>query len=225
MDLNINNSIGKLDSASDGTIIESIFEYVEKELATFAGHSKKNENALTNAFCKQLEGNKPVTSPWFFHHQNIEDETVNTSTDFAVFPKSEGQYEYALIAFEAKRLSRSLPKKREREYVIGEYNTKGSQIKNSGGIERFKNERHGADLKVAGFIGYLQTGSFDEWVKKINGWIQDEITFSHDKSIIWNSYDKLKIHKVAGRVATYKSTSSRKTRANISFRHLWVKLQ
>ena len=225
MDWNNVNSIGKLDSAPDGAIIESIFRYVAKELSTFKGNSEKNENALTNELCKQLEGNKPDASPWFFHHQNIENETVNTSTDFAAFPKYEGYYDYALIVFEAKRLSSSLPKKREREYVIGEYDTYGRQLTNSGGIERFKNERHGADVDVAGIIGYIQTGSFDEWFEKINGWIQDEIESSHDKSLTWKIYDKLKKQQVAGRYAIFKSASSRRTKNKINFRHLWVDLK
>lgn len=100
------------------------------------------------------------------------------SIDFAVFetgPIAVLCTDYtSLVKFEAKRLTYKLGKKREREYVIGEYKD-GTRIKNSGGIERFKNGRHGKDVKHAGIIGYIQSESSDYWLEKVNGWIKKQI--------------------------------------------------
>jgi len=124
----VNNTFGTLSSAPDKTIINIIYDYLSIILSGFKGKNDENENAMTNRLCKALNSKRPSVYPFFFHHQNLEDERENTSTDFAVF----GTFAYAqenhldedspsLIKFEAKRLNSQLPKKREKEYVCGEY--------------------------------------------------------------------------------------------------------
>lgn len=39
-------------------------------------------------------------------------------------------------------------------------------LENSGGIERFKNGRHGKDVVNAGIIGYIQTDSPAYWIQR-----------------------------------------------------------
>ncbi len=225
-----NHTFGTLSSAPDGSIIDHIFAHVRSVLMEFKAKSDDNENAITNKLCKALEFKKPPEYPYFFHHQNIEDETENTSTDFAAF----GTFAYAqetgledldnapaLIKFEAKRLSTAIPKKREREYVIGEYEN-GTQIKNSGGIERFKNERHGKDVTHAGMIAYIQTDTFSNWLTKINSWISDEIKKPSDVQLTWQDADLLSSSRVAATVSEYRSISVRLSGRTITLRHLWV---
>lgn len=227
-----NNTFGSLSSASDGSIVEHIFNYLLMILLGFKGTNDENENGITNRLCKALEFNKPIEYPFFFHHQNIENDMENTSTDFAVF----GSYAYAqqnnissneestaLIKFEAKRLTTDLPKKREREYVIGEYK-QGKQIRNSGGIERFKNERHGKDVIKAGIIGYVQSDSFSFWKEKIDSWIQDEINNSHDQSLSWDNDDYLKFIKSDNNIHVCISKPKRKSGCSIELRHVWINL-
>jgi hypothetical protein len=225
-----NNTFGILSSAQDGSIINYIYEYVISILQSFDGTSDENENAITNRLCKTLEYKKPATCPYFFHHQNLEDDRKNTSTDFAAF----GTFAYAmensisndgpppLIKFETKRLNSTIPKKREREYVIGEYEN-GMCIKNSGGIERFKNLRHGKNVIYAGIIGYVQTGSFEHWVKKINGWVKDEIISPHDSSLTWDPDDYLKIDWSNSTLCHYISILKRKNLMQLDMHHIWVK--
>ena len=223
------NTYGTLDSAPDGKIIERVFNYVTSILLEFKGKYDENENAITNRLCKTLDFKKPPEYPFFFHHQNIEDETENTSTDFAVF----GTYAYAiqnnlesdnipLVKFEAKRLSSELPQNREREYVIGEYDN-GKQIRNSGGLERFKNLRHGKDVDHAGMIAYVQTGSFDIWVTKINNWIQNEIKNPHDPLLIWDSDDLLQSKLSKLNLRSFLSYPKRKIRRQLMMHHFWIK--
>lgn len=220
------DTIGTLSSAPDGSIVNHIFDYVSTILVDFKASSVENENTLTNRLCIILNQHKPEAYPYFFHHQNLENEVENTSTDFAVF----GTLSYtnisstsALIKFEAKRLSTDLPKRREREYIIGEY-LHGEQLHNTGGIERFKNERHGQDVNIAGLIGYVQTESFSYWFDMVNAWIQSEIESSHDKSLHWDEDDKIKLIKSGKHLASYKSKSRRISKGIIELRHLWINI-
>jgi hypothetical protein len=220
------NTIGTLDSAPDGSIVNHIFGYVSSVLSGLEADTNENENAITHKLCLLLGQQKPAEYPYFFQHQNLEDKTANTSTDFAAY----GTFAYsntlnsaALVVFEAKRLSANFPHKREREYVIGEYNQE-RQVHNSGGIERFKNGRHGRGVVVAGLIGYVQTNDNPFWFQKINEWIQDEIEKPHNPSLIWIVNDKLLIVKSENRVCQCLSHSKRLSGDFIELRHLWVNL-
>ncbi|MCL6218996.1 hypothetical protein [Zunongwangia pacifica] len=225
-----NNTFGTLDSAPNGKIISKVFDFFTSVLHDFGGKENDNENHLTNELCKQLGFKKPPEFPFFFQHQNIEDAKENTSTDFAAF----GTYTYAqaynkegeectLVKFEAKRLSSTLPKKREREYVIGEYD-KGKLTRNSGGIERFKNLRHGKDVVHAAIIGYVQTDSFEHWEKKINGWIKEEINRPCDTTLIWDGDDYLDPNWNNGKICSYLSKPKRKRIEQLNMHHIWVSL-
>lgn len=223
------NTFGTLSSAPDNTIITTIYNYLSSILSTFKGKKDENENAITNRLCKTLMAKRPSEYPFFFHHQNIEDEKENTSTDFAVF----GTYAYAqendieddnspsLIKFEAKRLNSKLPKHREKEYVCGEY-FEGKCKKNSGGIERFKNGRHGKDVINAGIVGYLQTDSPKHWLQKINDWIKEQIASPSNTQLTWNNNDELSLDSQTGTFSDYSSLSYRIFRDEIRLKHFWV---
>lgn len=226
---NVNQTFGSLSSAPDGSIIEHIFEYITVIATELSFTADQNENSITNSLCKTLEFRKPASSPYYFHHQNIEDDIENTSTDFAVF----GTFAYAtendldlsespsIIKFEAKRLSSSLPKKREKEYVIGEYEIK-KRTKNSGGIERFKNGRHGKDVKNACIIGYVQSDAFPLWQEKINEWISAEIITGQDSTLTWDMNDLLQEVNMNEKLALYYSSAKRVSGDVIRLRHLWI---
>lgn len=223
------NTFGTLDSAPDNTIITTIYNYLSSILSAFKGKNHENENAITNRLCKSLNARKPTEYSFYFHHQNIEDEKENTSTDFAAF----GTYGYAqendiededspsLIKFEAKRFSSSLPTKREKEYVCGEYSG-GKCIKNSGGIERFKNGRHGKDVVNAAMVGYIQTDSPKHWFKKVNEWIQEQIKSPCDAKLAWNKKDLLAWDSQTGILSHYSSLSYRIFDDEIQLRHFWI---
>lgn len=223
------NSFGTLSSAPDNTIITTIYNYVSSILLSFKGKSDENENAITNRLCKSLNSRKPTEYPFHFHHQNIENEKENTSTDFAVF----GTYAYAmehgiedddspsLIKFEAKRLNSKLPKHREKEYVCGEY-LNGNCERNSGGIERFKNGRHGKDVSNASIIGYIQTDSPKHWFEKITGWIKEQIQSPSDKKLVWSKKDLLRLNAQNAILSEYISISDRIYNDEVRIRHFWI---
>lgn len=223
------NTFGTLSSAPDNTIITTIYNYLSSILVAFKGKNNENENAITNRLCKSLNSRKPSEYPFYFHHQNIEDEKENTSTDFAAF----GTYAYALendiedddspslIKFEAKRLNSKLPKHREKEYVCGEYSG-GKCTKNSGGIERFKNGRHGRDVVNACIIGYIQTDSPTHWFQKINNWIQEQIQGAYNGQLNWQTKDLVVLNKQDSNLASYSSISERIYGDEINLKHLWI---
>ncbi|WP_339700929.1 hypothetical protein [Algoriphagus aquimarinus] len=222
-----NNTFGTLSSAPDGRIIEKVYSYVAAVLQNFEGNFDDNENHLTNGLCKKLKFRQPPEHSFFFHHQNIENSKENTSTDFAVFgtyayaqsTKQEGE-DFPLVKFEAKRLNSTLPKIREREYVLGEYES-GKRLKNSGGIERFKNLRHGNDVHHACIIGYVQTESFTYWEEKVNCWIKEEISSPNDSTLTWDDCDYLRTHRSTSKVSRYISTPKRKGLSNLQMDHIW----
>lgn len=227
MQYHSDNTFGTLSSAPDGRIIDKVFNFVTSVLEDFEGKAEDNENYLTNEFCKSLGFRKPPELPFYFHHQNIEDSKENTSTDFAAFgtfayaqATQQKGIEFPLVKFEAKRLSSTLPRRREREYVLGEYE-KNKQLKNSGGIERFKNLRHGKDLDYVGIIGYVQTDSFQYWEQRINNWIKDEINSPHDSTLTWDDSDYLRPNRSSSRVCNYLSAPKRKGVRQLKMYHLW----
>jgi len=69
-----NHTFGTLSSAPNGSIIEHVYAHVRSVLLEFNVKNDENENAITNKLCKALEFKKPPEYPYFFHHQNIEDE-------------------------------------------------------------------------------------------------------------------------------------------------------
>lgn len=223
------NIYGVLSSAQDHSIINKIFEYIALTLTTLDSEIHENENTITNRLCKCLSAHKPSEYPFFFHHQNLENTREGTSTDFAVF----GTFAYAqdhniwsddypaLVKFEAKRLSSKLTKKREKEYVHGEYQGR-KFVSNSGGIERFKNGRHGRDVTYAGLIGYIQTDSSAYWFRKVNKWIQEQINSSNNIKLVWEINDMLVLDYVKETLTCYSSVSGRLTGDNIYLKHLWI---
>ncbi|HBJ80627.1 MAG: hypothetical protein PWQ72_1834 [Pseudothermotoga sp.] len=229
MEKAFDNTFGELSGAQDHTIINKIFGYIAMTLSTLDAKKDENENTITNRLCKCLSSHKPGEYPFYFHHQNIENTREGTSTDFAVFSTVAYAQDYniwsddypALVKFEAKRLSSKLPKKREKEYVCGEYK-EGRCVRNSGGIERFKNGRHGRDVTYAGLIGYIQTDSPAYWFRKVNEWIQEQIESASDSKLVWKKEDLLVQDYVKETLSCYSSVSARVQGDHINFKHLWI---
>jgi len=130
--------------------------------------------------------------------------------DFGIVPDGETD---AFFVIEAKRLNNGLGKPREKEYIIGKI----------GGIERFKNQKHGGSLTHVGMIGYVQTDDFDTWFSKINSWIEEEIVAPTSDDLVWKEQDKLKFNKKSKLFNTYLSQHQCKTK-DISMYHVWIDL-
>jgi len=119
----------------------------------------KNENDLTADLSKFLELKARNNNlPFIFSHQ--EPQGKGRTVDISAYPYNVEIYNEIIIVFECKRLTNVITGKRKDEYITG-------HKKVSGGIQRFKMEVHGQYHKIVGMIGYMQTGTFQEWKDKI----------------------------------------------------------
>ncbi len=201
---------GKFEAKS----IKEIKSFIENNITLFQKEYNKTtkEKGLNQQFVLCMN-NQIRDEKFFFHHEYIEDISRGDSAqvDIAIIPR---ESQKAFFVLEAKRLDNLLPKYRKREYIIRD---------GGGGIERFKNQKHGGNLMHVGMIGYLQTDDFDTWLKKINSWIDEEIKESSSKDLIWEKQDKLISNSNNSLFATYNSQHQCKTK-NIDMYHIWVDL-
>ena len=79
----------------------------------------------------------------------------------------------------------------------------------TGGIQRFKENKHGVDLPYSAMIGYIEIEDFNFWHNKVNSWISDQTEF-------------LKIVE-AKKIAKLKSTHKRNVeKTSIELIHYWL---
>ncbi len=104
---------------------------------------------------------------------------------------------------ECKRLNSDFSEQHVSQYVHGK----------TGGIQRFKENKHGVDLPQSAMIGYIETNDFDFWFERINNWIGEP---SENLKFI----EKAKIAKLKSH---HKRTVSPNT--NIELMHFWIQLK
>jgi len=204
-------------SNQEGRTICFILECLKKTCSPFLKASSQNnlcfplnEDKLTQIFVEQIEvfirsypniGVKNQYSDTFYGTKGI--------PDFYFHKIEEGVHNEPLMVWEAKILSNSLGKKREKEYVIGE--------NNNGGIERFKTEMHGKGIDNCGLIGYVQKDEPNHWLKKINNWITDLATLHKS----WKADEILSELDSNTDYCFLESIAHRKTN-DIKLSHLWI---
>jgi len=127
--------------------------------------------------------------------------------DIVIYQKGGGLHK-PVFFIEAKRL----PPTSSKEYVKGK----------TGGIERFKKEKHCKDDNVAGMLGYVQEHNFDYWYEQVNSWITELIS-DPAQSPRWEDQDKL-IKTYVGDIGEYQSIHSRLQKNPIILHHFWINL-
>ncbi|WKS95924.1 hypothetical protein [Riemerella columbina] len=171
-----------------------------------------NENKYTQIYVEQVEvfikshpniGVKNQYSDTFFGTKGI--------PDFYFHKVEEGVHNKPIIVWEVKILSNSFGKKREKEYVIGD--------NNNGGIERFKNEKHGKGLPECGLLGFVQDKDFNYWHNTINSWIID-LSKTND---IWKEDEILSMIEHNNEFCTFRSFAHRSS-DKVHLIHLWILL-
>lgn len=99
---------------------------------------------------------------------------------------------------ECKRLYHTT---KSQQYVFGK----------TGGIQRFKENKHGVDLPYSAMIGYVEIENFNFWHKKVNSWISDE-----------KEHLKLpEIHEIAKLKSIHKRN---KEKTKIELIHFWLNI-
>ena len=204
-------------SNQEGKTISYIYDCLKKACVPFKKASSQsnlhlplNENKLTQIFVEQVE-------VFVKSHPNVGIKNQYSDTfhgtkgipDFYFHKIEEGVHNFPIIVFEAKILSTTLVKKREKEYVIGE--------KNNGGIERFKTEKHGKGLPECGLLGFIEKENSTYWLKEINNWIEDLAASTTN----WSKDEVLSEIESNSDYCILSSIAHREI-DNIDLTHLWV---
>ena len=208
-------------SHEKGKINKCLLEFVDETLPVFQTEFKglniSSEEVLTEHLVKTFAYHSNGKLPFIFLQEAIQKQTKgqNRKVDLGVFLHYKDDAPF--FTFEAKRLP-TLPKSREKEYVIG-----NDSYKPTGGIERFKLNLHGINLKESGIIGYVQSDTVQEWSNKINGWIYELIGSTSISEIFWSKSDLLiNTENKTGVITKYKSENERTDKSTIVLHHFLV---
>lgn len=205
-----------------GMVVEFLKIHLPQFAESILNTNIVNENGLNSRLSRFIT-NAAVQEVFFSERESMEDETRGDSpaADIGIYLKvDDTEMDAPLITvFEGKRLTKKLPKKRRREYVIGR--EEGEKHIYCGGIERFKLAIHGGKVNHAGMIGYLQDGTPDRWRKEINTWICDLCSQPFDPA--WSKREQLTLQKTDGRVSECSSVVNR-VNSELHLTHLWIDL-
>jgi hypothetical protein len=160
--------------------VDKILEFIDNNISSFCPYylsikDSDRENRISDFLVHHLQLCKIEQFDGFCPYdfrKNPTQQYSDKETDIGVFIMSRGPKPIPIIEFEAKRLSETSNNK---EYVSGD----------RGGIERFKRGYHSSHLTVCGMFGYVQSRSTQEWIIKINDWIEALSKNNNDQSIDW----------------------------------------
>ncbi len=217
-------------------------------LSALAGGSAKKtgEKQLAVWLTKELTAHAQEGKKVFsFFNEDPDSRKKSRTIDMTVIPSvglariKVGTRDYGrqdcFYCVEAKRLPTpeggSVEGDRTREYVVGDWAARSKQGKRkSGGIERFKEGEHAADISRSGMIAFVQDDTPQYWHTTLNGWIQALITTpipAHKAK--WSVADLLAVMSPASghsNFAEYSSKHARQTQDDIiELQHFWLYLQ
>lgn len=220
--------------------VDAVLKLLEEELPKLKQDvtiiSTTNENKINEELHDLLaKGSRRKVYPFIFTHETnegkrrvdigVKDFLIDDEVQTYVNAKSTGVLKAGKKTFcviEGKRLP-TLGSGREKEYVTGINKNKAT-----GGIERFKKGKHGRHLVQGVIVAYVQEDTLNEWIERINNWIQDLTTTNTDTEIIWSISDKLKRRKSQNNdLAKLVSQNTRLVSAiqdEITIHHFLVKL-
>ena len=112
-------------------------------------------------------------------------------------------YDQQAVHFFDIECKRLYDNNKSKQYVSGK----------TGGIQRFKENRHGVDLPQSAMIGYVEIENFSFWHNKVNSWISDKE--EHLQMLDNKNTAKLK--------STHQRQNSEKT--SIELTHFWLKME
>ncbi len=192
----------KSDFSANGKVI-SLLNFLEVNLAEFPkkNNIKKNTNEeIINQ--KLLRFINQKDRLFYFTSENLDETGINKNKpDFGVYERLKvyDQNQIRFFDIECKRLYDTTKSK---QYVSGR----------TGGIQRFKENKHGVDLSHSAMIGYVEIEDFNFWQNKINSWIPEKE----------EHLEVLVIQEVAKYKSTHKKINTPKQ--SIELLHFWIKI-
>lgn len=195
--VNANNAVG-ITSIPLQPLVENVLLFIDIYLPKFPSSLDKSqiiaENETEKLLNQQLadffNGCSPDFNQYlqyrFLFRKDDESKGTNYKPDIGVtiWNKIQSYAEVnSFFQIECKRLpTPNISSKRgEKEYVRG-------IEENSGGIERFKNNKHGAHLEEAALIGFVQKDALQSWHDRITEWVNYEVTNTNSP---WKNEDHL----------------------------------
>lgn len=182
-------------------IIFSLLIFLEINLSEFPEKINikpdTNEEIINQKLLRFLNSKNKLFS--FVPENRDETGKDKRKPDFGVYEKIEiyDDNQKRFFDIECKRLYH--PSK-SKQYVSGK----------TGGIQRFKDNKHGVDLSYSAMVGYVETEDFSFWQKKVNSWISDKDEY----------LEMLEIKQIA----KLKSTHKKITKETIELTHFWLKM-
>ncbi|HET8572737.1 MAG TPA: hypothetical protein VFL76_02590 [Edaphocola sp.] len=212
-------------------LIDGVINFICNYLPLFPNALKNNDISSENEVEKLLNqyliiffnGHSYDYNPYlpykFIFGKDDENKGTNFKPDIGVTLWNNQTKNFATQSFfqiECKRLpipnisaSRS-----EKEYVIG-------IAKNTGGIERFKNKKHGSHLEESAIIAFIQNDTIPNWYSKINSWIKLEVD---NKATNWTNNDYLTPVSNSATICRYCSFCNRENTNAITLHHFLLAL-
>lgn len=218
---------------SPKTSLYRILEFVRDQLPGWRDDEEREqetaEDFLTSQLCSYLQEAARLSGG--FDYLNFKMEVPDRDArqrriDLAVHPlrrmEIEGRHHTkydTLIPIECKRLPTPANRQREaEEYVF----TRNSQ---TGGIQRFKIGAHGARHDLCGMIAYVQAGTTEDWLTRVNEWIARLVAEARQG---WSSNDTLNLEGMdpSGQVTDLRSIHDREGGAPpVVLRHFWIDMR
>lgn len=207
-----------------------VINFVYKALAAWRDDPDRPqgeaEPLLSPHLCTFLAFMAYKSKPFTFQHQQPQGPLH--SIDFSAKPTpqligAQGHNKYEdIVVFEMKRLP-APDIRREREYVTGEPKHSGKP-RFSGGIQRFKANKHGFGHNVAAIIAVIQEHNVLFHHSKVNDWIAELVTHPVD-NLTWRIEEQLSpLIQESNRTARALSIHNRIDGAAIALHHLWVEM-
>ena len=225
------SSVGSITEGPTTSLAARTIEFVDEQLAKWRDDPDRadetSEEVLNGQLCKFLTVAARKHFPMiYFHHEERQlgrrrvDLSALASESTIIGLTYHSIYDPFLV-FEGKRLP-APSADREREYVSG-------SEKKTGGIQRYKLGLHGGALPRGVIVGYVQSGTCEQWHTQINAWIDELIAYPAASTETWTLHDQLHglvIHN-ARRTARVSSNHTRvgsDISGTIQLDHLWVEM-
>jgi hypothetical protein len=201
-------------------ILELIFKSIENTVIPFVNTVKPhintfNEDAFTQEFVEKNDFQLSKLTNCIGVKNQYKDLIYKTNgiPDIYYHFKEEEGVRKPIFIIEAKVLP-APSSIRSKEYVIGYYKKSGSA---SGGIQRFKIEKHGKGQTNCGLIAYVVKDKADTWHKMVNTWIEEI-------QPRWDTKELLTVEIKDERYCRLTSKVLRKTENELNLYHFWINI-
>jgi hypothetical protein len=214
------------------TFRDELIAFIADELPKWRGRPDRppetSETALTSQVCAHLNSAARHSPGWDilqFRVEEPDERQGGRKIDLVAAPSGttvtiEGRAHVdfdSLMPIECKRLPTPTgPGRDEREYVITRNGT-------TGGIQRFKEGRHGAGHGIGAMIAYVQDGTSEVWEPRVASWISALAGIEPG----WTTKDLLHMQSRDGsrRLSLLSSSHERCNGLQpINLRHLWIEM-